>query len=284
MCISNLKQIGNAWAMYAQDYDEIGTPLWVKSNLIAGDFPIVDQNYRAPFTGINWGAYWPDLVYPYVKAGSDGYGRNRTKGNRAVFACPTVNNFLTDYGAEWGGESGWGSVTYGLTQAYVHNDPVQEEGALGEFLCGQDPAKQSWGWGCATGTKLAKVGHPGESILFGEGDVGIGAHYNMGYPPSISGSSSSLDNLSLEQKAYPFNPPGYVANRKMAHAYNGPGFAASISWGVKTDDGTDCYGEVYPCLDRAVHLHNQTGNYLYVDGHVKTKRTTTMKEWTASSE
>ncbi len=70
----------------------------------------------------------------------------------------------------------------------------------------------------------------------------------------------------------------------MAHAYNGPGFAASISWGVKTDDGTDCYGEVYPCLDRAVHLHNQTGNYLYVDGHVKTKRTTTMKEWTASSE
>jgi prepilin-type N-terminal cleavage/methylation domain-containing protein/prepilin-type processing-associated H-X9-DG protein len=283
MCISNMKQIGNGWMMYAQDYDEIGSPGWAKDNLTAGDFPIVDPNFRAPFTGINWGMYWPDLIYPYVKAGRDGFGTNRTKNNRAVYACPTVNNFLVDLCSQWGGECGWGSVTYGLTQAYVHDDPVQEEGdgigPYGDFTCGQDPGKQSWGWGCSKGTSMPKIGHPGESILFGEGDVLVGAFYNMAYQKDPVGN-----NLAMEQKAYPFNPPGYVSNRKQHHSFNGSGFGATIAWdSTTTDDGTNCYG-VPGCADRTVHLHNGTGNYLYVDGHVKTRKTTTMKEWTANSD
>ncbi len=90
-CQSNMKQIGTAWHMYAQDYDEIGIPLWVKSNLTASGGTI-DPSFRAPFTGVSWGMYWPDLAYPYVKAGRAGIGAQRTKNNRAVFACPTVNN------------------------------------------------------------------------------------------------------------------------------------------------------------------------------------------------
>src|ERR1041385_4414144 len=66
-CQSNMKQIGVAWALYAQDYDEIGVPMWVKSNLGGNDGATVDPNYDAAFTGIKWGAYWPDLLYPYVK-------------------------------------------------------------------------------------------------------------------------------------------------------------------------------------------------------------------------
>src|SRR5437762_27893 len=58
-CISNMKQIGIGWLMYAQDFDEIGTPMWVKSNLKEGadvsDAAIVDPNYHAPYTNINWG-------------------------------------------------------------------------------------------------------------------------------------------------------------------------------------------------------------------------------------
>jgi prepilin-type N-terminal cleavage/methylation domain-containing protein len=38
-CTSNMKNIGTAWAMYAQDYDETGCPMWVKSNLNRGCFP-----------------------------------------------------------------------------------------------------------------------------------------------------------------------------------------------------------------------------------------------------
>ena len=276
-CISNMKQIGIGWAMYAQDYDEIGTPLWVKSNLTAGNWPLVDPDYRAPFTAITWGGYWPDLVYPYVKAGKNGFGAARSKNNRAIFACPTVNNFLIDYA--WGGAAGWGSVTYGLTQAYVNNDPVAEEGKDGEFTCGQ--TGQSWGWGCATGTKLAKVGHPGESILFGEGDVGIGPHYDMGYS-----QDGGAKNRAMEAGAYPAEggyPAGYSGNRQLRRSYNGPGFQNTISFEQKTEDGTNCYGAGV-CNDRAVHLHNKVGSYLFVDGHVKGVRYTNMKNWTASSE
>src|SRR5689334_18615127 len=72
-CISNMKQIGISWLMYAQDYDETGCGMWMKNNLgVNGE--ILDPNYRAPFTYVTWGGYWPDLVYPYVKLGKTGYG------------------------------------------------------------------------------------------------------------------------------------------------------------------------------------------------------------------
>src|SRR5207244_1352972 len=103
-----------------------------------------------------------------------------TKNNRGVFACPTLNNYMRDFGAEWGGSAGWGSVTYGLTQAFVNLDPVQIEGdAAGGIPCVQKD--QSWGWGCCIGTPLPRVGHPGYSILFTEGDVGTGPFFNMQY-------------------------------------------------------------------------------------------------------
>jgi prepilin-type N-terminal cleavage/methylation domain-containing protein/prepilin-type processing-associated H-X9-DG protein len=279
-CISNMKQIGVAWHLYAQDYDENGCGLWMKTNLTASG-AIIDPNFRAPFTFVTWGQYWPDLIYPYVKAGRTGFGAQRTKNNRGVFACPTVNNFLRDYGAEWGGSAGWGSVTYGLTQAYVNNDPVQEEGMGGQFLCGQDPGAQSWGWGCCLGTRIPKIGHPAQSILFTEGDVGTGPHYDMAYT-----NDGGAKNRAMEAQAYPATggfPAGYSGMRQLRRAYNGPGFQDSISFSQRTEDGTDCFGAGV-CHDRVPQLHNGTGNYLYVDGHVKTKRATLMMEWTASSE
>jgi len=71
-CVSNLKQIANAWLMYTQDYDETGSPMWVKSNLrtgCGGAGDLINPNFRAPYSGTPWGQYWPDLIYPYVKAG-----------------------------------------------------------------------------------------------------------------------------------------------------------------------------------------------------------------------
>src|SRR5438552_10116103 len=78
MCVSNMKQITLADLMYAQDYDETGAPSWV---VYAGGGDVL--NYHAPFTGITWGGYWPDLIYPYVKAGSSGIAGARTKQHRA---------------------------------------------------------------------------------------------------------------------------------------------------------------------------------------------------------
>ncbi len=57
-CLSNTKQLGLAFMMYASDYDETIPPTYL-------------GNWRADAP-----TEWPDLIYPYVK-------------NAQVFACPS---------------------------------------------------------------------------------------------------------------------------------------------------------------------------------------------------
>src|SRR5258708_39817886 len=114
-----------------------------------------------------------------------------------------VKNFLVDLWAHWGGSYGWGAGPYGIKQTFVHNDPVNEEGGgpgSGFEGCGF-AAPQTWGGGCATGTHMPKISHAGESILFGEGDVLVGAFYNMAYTVGALG-----DKIQMENQAYPYSP------------------------------------------------------------------------------
>ncbi len=59
-CQSNLKQIGTAFAMYVQDYDQ------AYPHFGGGDFPITTNPRR----------HWPSAVFPYIK-------------NRQVYKCPS---------------------------------------------------------------------------------------------------------------------------------------------------------------------------------------------------
>jgi len=275
-CQSNLKQIGLAYLMYAQDYDELGAPMWCKSCLNPDGS---SKANCAPgiFTGTTWGTYWPDEIYPYVKAGKS-RNADKSKGNRGVFTCPTVETFVVDLGKDSG--SGWGSVSYGITQSYMHNDPPAREGQGGAFLCGQDPGAQSAGWGCAMGVNFPAVGHPADTIIFGEGNVGLGPYYQAEYP----GVPSPLD---LEAQAYPAMdgwPVGYSANRPIWQSKQTEDWPGQLAWDNKTEDGNNCFGISGNCNDRVYRRHANGADYLFADGHVKYFRKTTMKQWTASSE
>ncbi|MCC6731022.1 MAG: prepilin-type N-terminal cleavage/methylation domain-containing protein [Chthonomonadales bacterium] len=57
-CLSNSKQLGLAFRMYNQDYDETGPPLW----------------WWAP---IDLRAFWPTFVFPYIKSAG-------------LFVCPSA--------------------------------------------------------------------------------------------------------------------------------------------------------------------------------------------------
>lgn len=283
VCISNMKQIGTAYAMYAQDYDEIGAAMWSKNNL-AADGSAIDKNYHAVFTNTSWGDYWPDLIFPYVKAGK---ARTATgaKGNRGVYTCPTVEAFLKDISAGWGGGGGWGSVSIGITQSNVNEDGPAPEGALGDYLCGQLKSAQSDGFGCAKGAAYPRLTHPAETIMFAEGHVGLGPFYNGYYNDSAVGGHPLPK--AEEAIAYPATgqwPAGYSANRPLEQASNAASNLDNIVFGDVTEDGTNCYGISGNCSDRAFRLHNKSADYLMADGHVKTLHTTTMKMWTASSE
>jgi prepilin-type N-terminal cleavage/methylation domain-containing protein len=70
-CTSNLKQVGLAFAMYTQDYDEC--------------FPWGASNLGATTTT------WYDLVEPYVKVGASGFGFNGGV-QKTFYICPSFSN------------------------------------------------------------------------------------------------------------------------------------------------------------------------------------------------
>jgi len=70
-CTSNLKQVGVAFSLYTQDFDET--------------FPWAASNLGTPTTT------WYDLVEPYVKVGASGFGY--TGGvQRTFYVCPSFDN------------------------------------------------------------------------------------------------------------------------------------------------------------------------------------------------
>jgi len=90
-CLSNVKQMGLAWQMYAQDYDEVVCPIWIRW-----------------VPGSDWsdGAHWPYLLLPYTK-------------NAAIFTCPSRHDMTWDGGPLYRGSN---SGAYGQNPSlgYIH--------------------------------------------------------------------------------------------------------------------------------------------------------------------
>lgn len=91
-CLSNLKQMGLATMMYAQDYDETFYQLpWHQNPNDTGCPP----NPNAPCPTV----WWSDLLMPYIK-------------NQGIFSCPSNSDPLF---STWGYTAPTYRVTYGLS-------------------------------------------------------------------------------------------------------------------------------------------------------------------------
>jgi len=84
-CLSNLKQMGTAFVMYLDDYDETFPP-YIQLN--SSGQPIANNDWNTPggwrdaytVSGVGGRVYaWHDSIFPYVK-------------NLKMFKCPTRNN------------------------------------------------------------------------------------------------------------------------------------------------------------------------------------------------
>ena len=137
-CASNMKQIGLGWIMYAQDYDEMTTPMYTNTG-------------PGPFLGKADHSYWPDLLYPYIKSGSGKAGESDSV--RGIFTCPSTNSLLAGFTAP----DLWTSVRYAYNQSNLNNDYIV-------FDSGSS----------SRGVNLSKFGHPAETICFSEGITGGG--------------------------------------------------------------------------------------------------------------
>lgn len=93
-CLSNEKQLGLAFMMYLQDYDET-FPMDQYDSYAPGGVP--DDNYLR---------FWTDFVYPYIKNGDRGQGLDGpiTWGSQGVYICPSYPkpNQGVNYGAHYG--------------------------------------------------------------------------------------------------------------------------------------------------------------------------------------
>ncbi len=114
-CISNLKQIGTATAMYNQDYDEQFYPHRFNcpgpgAGSICPQY--VNNPDAAKFSGgSEFRFYWIFMLQPYVK-------------NYQVFACPSNPNAFTPTSGPSPNCTGAGCVgtAYGGENSYGHND------------------------------------------------------------------------------------------------------------------------------------------------------------------
>jgi prepilin-type processing-associated H-X9-DG protein len=158
-CQSNLKQMGLAWTMYVNDYDELALP----SGLVGLDMT------RLSAGAIAWNGFiqYPNAaaqdprqspLWPYMK-------------NAQFTGCPSATNTTP----EW-----WGLTHYAYNTFYV--------GGYGDWFSSaadSSPNKGRMTWGPAS---LASLSRPAETLLFSDaawvGDALPVTRYPYMCPPS----------------------------------------------------------------------------------------------------
>jgi len=175
-CSSNAKQLGVAFQMYVQDYDEV--------------FPQATYfGAGGQTTPDNQGAFrWPWLVMPYVK-------------NMQLFRCPTESAVFTDpscgggncldpanpfYGYLWGL-----FPNYGYNWGYLAPDPAAAAPGGGAS-------------GNSRGLGLASVGSPSDTVMLADSiwtpasapTKAMGG-YMLVYPPNQWAGSPPLNGFSF---------------------------------------------------------------------------------------
>lgn len=102
-CRSNMKQLGNAWMMYTQDYDEVV----LRVNVCGGQLLETGANSgNNTCTGGQWYHLWCHTMYPYVK-------------NVNVYNCPSTGSEAAKWSGNYTGnmQIGYNSVSHGTAYA-----------------------------------------------------------------------------------------------------------------------------------------------------------------------
>ncbi len=128
ICVSNLKQLTNAFLMYAQDYDE----RFMSQN--NADGPDFDDNTEAQV-----------LLQPYIK-------------NRNIFYCPSRNNFNCVRWIDPSGRCLGYAPNFGL---YSYANGL----GIFEVPIPAPPGVPGWIW---VGKTLSQMAHPAQTILQGD--------------------------------------------------------------------------------------------------------------------
>jgi prepilin-type N-terminal cleavage/methylation domain-containing protein/prepilin-type processing-associated H-X9-DG protein len=139
-CVSNLKQLGLAWLMYAQDYDET--------------YPLT----AAYDAGTGAQVFWQSMVDPYIKGGVQRYaggGNTDVSGKLSIYICPDYDKPAPAVDEAGNVRAGSAVGEYPLT-SYAPNFYV----TTAWWALGQD-----WAGANASAGTIAAVGEPANLVL-----------------------------------------------------------------------------------------------------------------------
>ncbi len=167
-CTSNLRQVGTAFMLYTQDYDEC--------------FPWAASNLGTPTTT------WYDLVEPYVKVGAQGFGFG---GNhRSFYTCPTFTNTSVPMQPGDPAPPSFTAAQVTPAMSYAANGWIMP---MGNKMLGPNP----WFPGKSL-TALASLNAPAQVVLVAHG---------MGTRPAVGGDDVTTGCTGNEEGTGPVPPP-----------------------------------------------------------------------------
>jgi prepilin-type N-terminal cleavage/methylation domain-containing protein/prepilin-type processing-associated H-X9-DG protein len=171
-CKSNLKQIGAAVAMYAQDYDEVTVPVTACGSQMLETGQLSTEPAVGP---CGWTRWWVHLLHPYVK-------------NFGIFNCPSAVPPVLAYQGNIPpprpGVPGAADLSYGLNFAGASLGPTF--GCPGN--CGVNLSPFVGPWPRYTGQSLAAIEDVAGTIMVADGFVywleprPAGAYWNGPWP------------------------------------------------------------------------------------------------------
>ncbi len=147
-CLSNIKQVGTAFTMYIQDYDEMVVPSWIAC----------PKTVRDPDCRRGW-LSWPVLVQAYIK-------------NWRVLRCPTES---VDPFGDWGNGRGQLPINWMVWPSYGINWNYLSSAGLN--LSTGDGWRDPEGGGLPV--SLAAINRPAQTVGFADTKI-VGAD-SVGY-------------------------------------------------------------------------------------------------------
>ncbi len=240
-CVSNMKQIGLAALMYAQDYDEV----------FVGSYTYPNTWGQCPMLR------WNDLIYPYMK-------------NIQIFACPSTRRPLVDdngrlncapvaavYGSALGQEPG--TSVRPLAFGYLINEGYNDSAYCDRCDC-------NTGLNCYHGVVAYSVYVPSidDTVM----DVGA----SLASIEDVAGTIAISDGNP--RCPHDENPSGTAAIFRFPRD-------TDVEYDAKGNHypGSGCYMGNEK-VGRVGKRHNMGANHVFADGHVKYLRKTTPNMWT----
>jgi len=195
-CQSNLKQIGLAWNMYLQDYDEVNVRLFYGAPGTVGKDPMP---ITAPLDVTQKGWSWRYCLQPYIK-------------NWQLFICPSVKrlNGTTTCGTSAGNWHPHMGYAYNMTP---HGGARQDDTEMSEWAdpagtvaCGDGTGLCCRGWQCCYPKPTPGVDYdPNQAIVnhySARHNDGANYLYQDGHVKWIKEGALRLGDLTCRQKEF----------------------------------------------------------------------------------